>query len=299
MRVAVSGSNGLIGSALCAALVAHGDDVLRLVRRPVSGDNEAQWVPGSGLVDPTRVEGLDAVVHLAGAGIADGRWTAKRKEILWNSRIDATHGLVDSLGSLSRPPSRFLGGSAVGYYGNRGAERLDESSGPGDGFLADLCVAWEEEIDAAGSFADRVFALRTGIVLSTRGGALRKMLPPFKLGLGGRIGSGEQHMSWISIDDEIGSILHLLEADIASGPVNLTASAAVTNEVFTDALGRVLGRPTAMPLPAFMVKALFGQMGREALLGSQFVLPRRLRAAGYRFSHSDIDLALRHVLGRD
>jgi uncharacterized protein (TIGR01777 family) len=233
-----------------------------------------------------------------GAGIADGRWTARRKEILWNSRIDGTHGLVDSLSSLERPPRRFLGGSAIGYYGNRGAERLDESSGPGDGFLAELCIAWEEEIQAASAFAERVFALRTGIVLSVRGGALRKMLLPFKLGLGGRIGSGEQFMSWIAIGDQVGAIVHLLEAEIGSGPVNITATSPVTNKVFTEALGRALGRKTPFPLPTFMVKALFGQMGREALLGSQCVLPRRLRAAGYRFSYPDLELTLRHVLGR-
>ena len=299
MRVAVSGSNGLIGSALCHALSERGDQVVRLVRRQATRDEEAQWIPGSGIVDIDRVEGLDAVVHLAGAGIADGRWTAKRKEILWNSRIDGTHGLIDSLASLAQPPRRFLGGSAIGYYGNRGAERLDESSRPGSGFLADLCVAWEQEIDAASAFADRVFALRTGIVLSVRGGALRKMLLPFKLGLGGRIGSGEQYMSWIGIGDEVGAIVHLLEADLASGPVNLTGTNPVTNKIFTEALGRVLRRRTPFPIPAFMVKALFGQMGTEALLGSQCVLPRRLQAARYRFTYPDLELSLRLVLGRE
>jgi len=298
MRVAVSGASGLIGSALCAALTARGDDVVRLVRRPVAAADEAQWVPGSGLVDPDHVEGLDGVVHLAGSGIADGRWTAKRKESLWSSRIDGTRGLVDSLASLSQPPRRFLGASAIGYYGSRGAERLDESSGPGHGFLAELCVAWEGETEGAAAFAERVYPLRTGIVLSTRGGALRKMLLPFKLGLGGRIGSGEHHMSWIAIDDEVGASLHLLEAGIESGPVNLTAPEPATNAQFTEALGRTLGRPTPFPLPTFIVKALFGEMGQEALLGSQFALPRRLEAADYRFSLPDLELTLRHVLGR-
>lgn len=299
MRVAVSGSSGLIGSALCRALEARGDEVVRLVRRPVAeGANEAQWNPASGFFESPMLEGLDAVVHLAGAGIADKRWSPKRKDVLWNSRVAGTRNLVASLAQLSRPPRRFLGGSAIGYYGSRGVERLDESSDAGTGFLAELTVAWEAETEAAAAFAERVYMLRTGIVLSKAGGALRKMLLPFKLGLGGKVGSGQQCMSWIAIDDEVGAIVHLLEAELGSGPVNLTAPEPVSNAIFTQALGRVLGRPTAFPLPAFMVKALFGQMGEEALLGSQLVLPRRLEAVGYRFGQPEVEAALGHVLGR-
>lgn len=298
MRIAISGSSGLIGSALSQALESRGDEVVHLVRRSVAdAAREIQWDPGAGLADSAGAEGLDAVVHLAGAGIADKRWTARRKDEIWTSRVDGTRHLVESLGQLTRPPRRFLGGSAIGYYGSRGVERLDEASSAGDGFLGELCVAWEKATEAALGFAEHVYPLRTGIVLSTAGGALAKMLPPFKLGLGGRIGSGEQCMSWISLDDEIGAILHLLEADIESGPVNLTTAEPATNHEFTKALGRVLGRPTVFPLPALVVKTLFGEMGEEALLGSQYVLPRRLQDAGYRFEQPDLEAALEHALG--
>jgi uncharacterized protein (TIGR01777 family) len=300
MRVAVTGSSGLIGSALAPHLEKRGHEVLRLVRHDASGADEATWDPSGGLADPPRLENLDAVVHLAGVGIADRRWSAKRKAAIYDSRVSGTRHLVAALAALDRPPKRFLCGSAIGVYGNRGIEQLEEASPVGDGFLADLCVAWEREAATASAFAERVYSLRTGIVLTPRGGALGKMLTPFKLGLGGVIGSGEQCMSWITIDDQVGAIVHLLETDLEdsleSGPVNLTAPTPLTNREFTRALGLALGRPTMFPLPAFMVKALFGEMGVEALLGSQFVVPRRLQDNGYSFAQTDIDRALGHLL---
>ena len=296
MRVGISGSSGLIGSALASALGARGDSVVRLVRSGGGTDTEALWNPGMGLVETGPVEGLDALVHLAGVGIADKRWSAKRKKAIFSSRVDGTRRLVATCAELEQPPRQFLGGSAVGFYGSCSDQTLDETSRAGTGFLANLCQAWEKEAAAAEPWADRVYHLRTGIVLSTRGGALAKMLPPFRLGLGGILGSGAQYMSWISIDDEVAAILHLLDSDLASGPVNLTAPTPATNRELTKALGRALRRPTIFPLPAIMVTTLFGEMGREALLGSQRVLPRRLEGSGFQFAHSSLEAALERVL---
>jgi uncharacterized protein (TIGR01777 family) len=296
MRIAISGSSGLIGGALAKALAARGDEVVRLVREGGGTVSRVLWNPTSGLPDPSPLEAIDAVVHLAGAGIADKRWSESRKELLYSSRVVGTRSLVGSLGELARPPRRFLCGSAVGYYGDRGDEVLTEKSGDGSGFLAGLCVAWEKEAQAARAWAERVYSLRTGVVLSTAGGALPRMLPPFRLGVGGVLGSGEQYMSWISIADEVGAILHLLESEMSSGAVNLTAPAPSTNRFFTTALGRALKRPTIFPVPAFVIRTLFGQMGDEALLGSQRVMPERLQRHGYRFAHPDLDGALEAVL---
>lgn len=299
MRVAISGSSGLIGSALARALDARGDEVVALVRsRSDKAPSTALWNTEQGLAEREPVPGVDAVVHLAGAGIADKRWTAQRKRLIYSSRVDGTRNLVASLASLERPPNRFLCASAIGFYGDRGDEQLDESSDSGEGFLAEVCRAWENEARAAEEFASRVYQLRTGIVLAPDGGALAKMLTPFKLGLGGVIGSGRQYMSWISLDDEVGAILHLLDSEMESGPVDLTAPAPVTNREFTKALGRVLRRPTILPLPAFAVKLLFGQMGKEALLASQRVLPARLETDGYAFRHHALEPALTEVLER-
>lgn len=296
-RIAISGSSGLIGSALARALETRGDEVVPLVRsRRESDESSALWKADEGLLEREPLQGIDAVVHLAGAGIAEKRWTSERKRLIYSSRVDGTRNLVASLASLERPPRRFLCASAIGYYGDRGDERLDESSDAGEGFLADLCRAWENEARAAEEFCERVYQMRTGIVLATAGGALPKMLTPFKLGLGGVIGSGRHFMSWISIDDGVGAILHLLDSEIESGPVDLTAPAPVTNREFTKTLGAVLGRPTLFPLPAFAVKLLFGQMGEEALLASQRVLPARLESDGYAFRHRDLDRALSDVL---
>lgn len=297
MRIAISGSSGLIGSSVAGALRERGDEVVALVRsRRDTDETSALWSPDEGLLERDPVQGVDAVIHLAGAGIADKRWTAERKRLLYSSRVDGTRNLVASLASLERPPGRFLCASAVGFYGDRGDERLDETSDSGGGFLADLCRAWENEARAAAEFARRVYQMRSGIVLSTEGGALPKMLTPFKLGLGGRIGSGRHYMSWISLDDEVGAILHLLDSEMESGPVDFTAPSPVTNREFTRALGAALHRPTLFPLPAFAVELLFGQMGEEALLYSQRVLPRRLEEDGYCFRHEELAAALSDVL---
>ncbi len=250
MRVAISGSSGLIGSALTRALEDRGDEVVALVRsRSDNGASAALWKTDRGLLERDPVQGVDAVVHLAGAGIADKRWTPQRKKLIYSSRVDGTRNLVASLASLERPPRRFLCASAIGFYGDRGDERLDEGSDSGAGFLAEVCRAWENESRAAEEFAERVYQLRTGIVLAADGGALAKMLTPFKLGLGGVIGSGRQYMSWIALADEVGAILHLLDSEAESGPVNLTAPRPVTNREFTKTLGDALGRPTIFPLP--------------------------------------------------
>ena len=297
MRFAISGSSGLIGSALDAALVGRGHQVLRLVRSGGDSPTEVLWDPDSGIAEAAALEGLDAVIHLAGAGIADKRWSAARKKVLVDSRVVGTRSLVGALGQLDRPPRRFLSASAIGVYGERGDEILTEASERGSGFLADLCVAWEAEASAAKAWADRVFTLRTGIVLSRSGGALTKMLPPFRFGLGGVLGSGEQYMSWISIEDEVGAILHLLDSSMPSGAVNLTGPKPVTNREFTRALGSTLRRPTIFPVPAFAVRALFGQMGEEALLGSQRVTPAALEEDGFLFRHPTVTAALEAALG--
>ena len=296
MRIAISGSSGLIGSALADALEARGDEVVRLVRSGGGTASRALWSTSDGLREPGAVEGLDALIHLAGAGIADKRWSEARKELIRSSRVEGTRNLVASCAELDRPPRRFLCASAIGFYGDRGDEVLDETSAGGEGFLAEVCGAWECEA-AGADWAERVYRLRTGIVLSADGGALAKMLPPFRLGLGGVLGSGDQYMSWISLADEVGAMLHLLETDLPSGPVNLTAPTPATNREFTKTLGAALGRPTIFPVPAFAIKTLFGQMGEEALLGSQRVRSARLEEAGFGFRHPGLAAALEAVLG--
>lgn len=297
MKIGISGSNGLIGSALSAKLRDGGHQVLPLVRRPPASDSEVGWNPSAGLSDPASAEGLDVLVHLAGANIGEARWSDARKQLLRESRVDATSVLMESLQQLDLPPRRVLTASAIGYYGSRGDEVLDEGSAVGKGFLAELTADWEQAAMAAGSFAERTYALRSGVVLSTEGGALAKMLTPFKLGAGGIVGSGAQYMSWISLQDEVAAIIHLLTSDLDSGPVNLTAPTPATNREFTKALGSALGRPTVFPLPAFVVKTIFGEMGEELLLASTRVEPDRLKGDGFGFAQPGIDAALQAVLG--
>jgi uncharacterized protein (TIGR01777 family) len=298
MDVVVTGSSGLIGTALVEALRAHGHRPVRLVRRPAGGDDELTWDPGAGTIDAGGLEGVDAVVHLAGAGIGDHRWTDAYKREVLTSRTAPTALLARTLAGLRRPPSVLLSGSAVGYYGASETETFTEASPAGDGFLAEVCVAWEEATAPAAEAGIRVAHLRTGIVLSPRGGALRKTLPLFRLGLGGRMGSGRQWWSWIALDDEVGAILHLLGTPV-SGPVNLTAPAPATNAEFTRALGHVLHRPTLLPVPAFGPKLVLGAELADALLFSgQRVLPTVLQSSGYAFAHPELDGALRAVLDR-
>ena len=296
MDVLVTGSHGLIGSALIPRLRADGHRVARLVRGAPEGGDDVRWDPHAGTIDAAGLEGIDAVVHLAGAGIGDKKWTDDRKQLILESRTQGTSLLANTLAGLARTPSVLLSGSAIGVYGNRGDEVLTEASAPGSGFTAEVCAAWEAATAPAEAAGIRVAHLRTGIVLSTHGGALGRMLPPFKVGIGGRMGSGKQYMSWIAIDDEVGAIRHLLTADVA-GPVNLTAPNPATNAEFTAALGGALHRPTKLPTPMFPLKALYGgELVQSLLLDGQRVLPAALEASGYEFALPDLDGALRAVL---
>jgi uncharacterized protein (TIGR01777 family) len=299
MKVLVSGASGLIGSALVGLLTTGGHQVVRLVRHDGTRSAGAvQWDPAAGTIDAAALEGIDAVVHLAGENIASGRWTAAKKARIHDSRIDGTTLLVGALLGLRKPPKTLLAASAIGYYGNRDQDVVDEDSAPGAGFLADVCREWEAATEPAAARGIRVVTLRTGVVLAGIGGALATMLPPFKLGLGGPLGSGEQYMSWVAFDDVAGAILHALTTTSLSGPVNLVSPNPVTNRTFTKTLGQVLSRPAVVPLPAFAVKLLFGEMGEELLLASTRVEPHRLQQSEYPFRFPELEEALRHVLGR-
>ena len=297
MKIVVSGASGLIGTQLVAKLSSSGHEVVRLVRRsPKPG--EIQWNPKSGTLDAAALEGVDAVIHLSGAGIGDKRWTdGYRKEIL-DSRTATTALLATTMASLSRKPSVFLSGSAIGIYGARNDEQLTEVSTHGTGFLAEVCEQWEAAAKPAVDAGIRTVYLRTGIVLSPKGGALKKLLPLFKLGVGGKFGNGKQWQSWISIDDEIGAIEHLLTANV-SGAVNLTAPNPVTNAEFTKVLASVLKRPAIVPVPTFAPKILLGGELADALLFTgQRVIPAALNASGYMFKHTTLESAFRSLLSK-
>ena len=297
MKIVISGASGLIGTQLVAKLSNSGHEVIRLVRRsPKSG--EIQWNPKSGSLDAAALEGADAVIHLSGAGIGDKRWSdAYRKEIL-DSRTTTTALLATTIASLSRKPSVFLSGSAIGIYGARNDEQLTEVSTHGTGFLADVCKQWEAAAKPADDAGVRTVYLRTGIVLTPKGGALKKLLPLFRLGLGGKFGNGKQWQSWISIDDEIGAIEHLLTANV-SGAVNLTAPNPVTNAEFTKVLASILKRPAIVPVPSFAPKIVLGGELADALLFTgQRVIPAALNASGYSFKHTTLESALRSLLSK-
>jgi len=297
MKIVISGASGLIGTQLVTKLSSSGHEVVRLVRRsPKSG--EIQWSPKTGTLDAAALEGTDAVIHLSGAGIGDKRWSAAyRKEIL-DSRTDTTALLAKTIASLSRKPSVFLSGSAIGIYGARNDEQLTEVSTHGTGFLAEVCEQWEAAAKPAVDAGIRTVYLRTGIVLSPKGGALKKLLPLFKLGVGGKFGNGKQWQSWISIDDEIGAIEHLLTANV-SGAVNLTAPNPVTNAEFTKVLASVLKRPAIVPVPTFAPKILLGGELADALLFTgQRVIPAALNASGYMFKHTTLESAFRSLLSK-
>lgn len=301
VNVAITGSHGLIGTALTRALRGDGHRVLPVVRsNPTAGEPSIQWDPAAGTIDRGALRGLDAVVHLAGAGIADKRWTDDRKREILESRTAGTTLLAEALARLpgDERPSALVSGSAIGYYGDRGDDVLTETSGPGDLFLSEVCTKWELATRAAEDAGIRVAKIRTGIVLSSEGGALKKQLPLFKLFLGGRLGSGRQYQSWISIDDEVGAIRWLIDRDLA-GPFNLTAPEPVTNAVFTSTLAKVLGRPSFVPVPSFGPKLLLGgELAQELLFASERVVPEALTKAGFKFRHRDLETALRAVLGR-
>ena len=298
MRVAITGSTGLIGSALRPHLESLGHEVIRVVRGTSSG-TDISWAPAEGRIDRHSLDGVDAVVHLAGAGIADKRWTDDYKRELLESRTKGTTLISEAIASADNGPKVFLSGSATGIYGPRGNEDLTEQSAPGDGFLADICMQWEGATAPAEAAGVRVVHLRTGIVLSAEGGALKKQLPLFKFGLGGKMGSGDQWLSWISIDDEVAAITHLLTTDTA-GAVNLTAPKPVTNAEFTDILGDVLHRPTFLPIPKFGPKLLLGgELADNLLFTGQKVLPAVLDADdGFSFRHPDLATALQALLGK-
>lgn len=296
MDVAITGSSGLIGSALADALHARGDRVVPVARGAGLG---LRWDPDAGTIDAAGFEGLDAVVHLAGEGISEKRWTPDQKERIRESRERGTSLLATALAGLERRPSVLVSGSAVGWYGNRGEETLTEASAPppDDDFLAEVCRAWEAATGPAESVGIRTVHIRTGIVLSADGGALAQMLRPFRLGLGGRIGSGDQYMSWISIADEVRAILFALDSREVAGAINLTAPEPATNREFTRTLGEVLHRPTLLPTPLTALRLLYGrELVQHLLVGGARVLPQRLQAFGFEFEHPTLAGALRSLV---
>ncbi|HEX8769144.1 MAG TPA: TIGR01777 family oxidoreductase [Acidimicrobiales bacterium] len=296
MKVAITGSHGLIGSVLAENLTADGSHVTSVVRGR-AGPREVAWDPAAGTIDAAGLEGHDAVVHLAGAGIGDHRWTASYKAQVLDSRVKGTTTLARALATLERPPKVLASGSAVGYYGDRGDTELTEASAAGTGFLSEVVQQWEAAVAPAAEAGIRVVNIRSGIVMTGLGGALKKQLLPFKLGLGGRIGSGAQYLSWVSLDDEIGGIRHVLANESVRGPVNVTAPNPVTNAQFTKTLGTVLRRPTFIPVPTVALDVVLGrQLVREMLTSGQRVLPAVLQAHGYRFQHPTLDAALRAAL---
>jgi uncharacterized protein (TIGR01777 family) len=293
MRIIVSGASGLVGSALLSALGAAGHDVVQLIRPPRRpGSRDAVWDPATGQLDPAIVSGADAVINLSGSSISRNRWNTKVKEVLRSSRLDSTRTMVEAIGAAEQPPSLLVNASAVGYYGNRGDEVLDESSLPGSGFLSDLCRDWENAAASAGTGQTRVVALRLGIVVAD-GGALERMLLPFKLGLGGPIGSGRQFWAWIAIADVVGAIRFILDHGEVDGPVNLVSPEETRCADFSRTLGRVLRRPAVLPAPSFAVRAALGEMADELLLASARVRPSVLEKAGYDFRCPALEDAIR------
>lgn len=296
MKILITGASGLIGTALTAELIKQGHTTVSAVRREPRRNDEVQWNPTAGQINMSAFDGVDAVVHLAGAGIGDKRWTNDYKREILESRTLGTSTLADAMAQLTVKPKVFLSGSAIGIYGDRHDETLNESSAHGNGFLADVCEQWEAAAAPAAAAGIRTVLLRTGIVLSTKGGALKKQLPLFKLGAGGKFGNGKQWQSWISINDEVNAIIHLLTSSL-SGPVNLTAPTPVTNGTFTKTLASVVNRPALLPIPSFGPKALLGSELADALLYTgQFVTPDALLADGFSFEHPTLDVALRALL---
>ncbi|MFQ5962916.1 MAG: TIGR01777 family oxidoreductase [Candidatus Scalinduaceae bacterium] len=295
MKVAVTGTSGLVGSSLVSFLSKKDITVCKIFHEDLT-DNEISWKPENGDWDTAFTDGIDGIVHLAGENIATGRWTKEKKEKIKNSRIEGTKRLCEYVLKLPIPPSVFVCASAVGFYGDRGAEILNEDSSRGSGFLSDVCMGWEEAANTILNAGIRVVNVRFSMVLSNAGGALAKMLTPFKMGMGGKIGSGKQYMSWVAIDDVTGAIYHALTTDSLNGPVNVTSPNPVTNKEFTKTLGRVLNRPTVMPMPAFAARLAFGEMANELLLASTRVEPKKLLDAGYHFQYPELEDAIKHIL---
>ncbi len=297
LRVLISGGSGFLGTHLKAFLSAQGHSVCTLTRRPQAPD-QIRWDPSHGEIEIRRLERFDAVAHLAGASLTSGRWTNARKKELWSSRVDATRFLTEALGQLEKPPGILLSGSGIGYYGDRADSIVDEASPRGDGFLAELCEAWERAAASAQPFVERIGFLRTGVVLDSRGGALAQMLPPFRMGLGGPIGSGSQWFPWIALEDWIRAVAWCLFRRKAAGPINLVAPEATRQRAFAQALGNALERPALLPAPRFALRALFGEMADEALLSSIRAQPAKLAALGYPFARPRLERALEVGFGR-
>lgn len=297
MKILVSGSHGLVGSALIESLERDGGhEISRLVRHYPESASEIEWSPDRYSIALARIEGFDAVVHLAGESIAEGRWSEDKKKKIRESRIKGSKLLADALANLTNPPATLISASAIGYYGNRGDEVLTEASAPGNDFLADVCREWEATTALATEKGIRVVNTRFGIILDAHGGALAKMLPPFRMGVGGKIGSGKQWMSWIALADVVGAIKFALTNNSLTGPVNFVAPNPVTNAEFTKTLGKALSRPAIFPIPAFGLRLLFGEMADALLLSSQRVNPERLQTSGYQFRFSQLTAALQDVL---
>jgi uncharacterized protein len=296
LKIVISGASGLIGSELISSLPKDKHEILRLVRKPQAGPGEIRWNPLSGQLDKSALEGVDAVVHLAGENIASGRWTAAKKHRIRESRIRGTLFLARSLSQLFEPPKVLVSVSAIGYYGNRGEEELNEDSSPGKGFLPDLCREWEDATTPVTLRGTRVVIPRIGIVLSASGGALSLMLPVFRMGLGGRIGSGAQYMSWVAMEDLVGIINHAITCESLRGPVNAVSPNPVTNRSFSEILARILARPAFLSLPAFAARIVLGEMANEALLAGAKVSPAKLTQSKYKFKFPELESALRHIL---
>ncbi|MGA2745236.1 MAG: TIGR01777 family oxidoreductase [Candidatus Sulfotelmatobacter sp.] len=292
-RILVSGVSGPIGVALLSSLRTRGCEIARLVRGASTSEAQIAWNPAQP-ISPKTVSGFDAVIHLAGESIV-GRWTSEKKSKIRNSRVEGTRNLAQALAQTKNKPQVFICSSAIGYYGNRGDEVLNEQSASGSGFLPEVCREWEAATKAAADARIRTVQIRTGVVLSPKGGALGKMLMPFKMGIGGRIGDGRQWMSWIDVRDMVGAIHHILHSDL-QGPVNMVAPKPVTNAEFTKTLASVLSRPAIFPMPAFVVKLAFGEMGETVLLGSQRVEPAQLIGSGYQFHFRDLRASLENLL---
>jgi uncharacterized protein (TIGR01777 family) len=295
MRIAVTGASGLIGSALVRSLAFDGHEVRRLVRRAPAGDGEVRWDPAAGTVDTAGLAGCEAIVHLAGAGVGDRRWTEARKKVLVDSRVQGTDAIARAAASLDTPPRVLVCGSAVGYYGDTGDSWVDEDSPAGEGFLADLVQRWEAAAEPARAAGIRTVHARTGLVVSSAGGAWGRLFPLFKAGLGGRLGSGRQYWSFIALHDEIAALRHLIDTDGLSGPVNLTAPEPLTNREITAAMGRVLHRPTLAAVPAPALRIALGEFSGD-VLGSQRVRPGRLLESGFGYTFPGIDQAIRAAL---
>ena len=301
-RILISGSTGFIGNQLVCFLRTGGHDVVRLVRpntnrRLISDEEVIEWDPDTNRLNSTELENFDAIINLAGVGIGDKRWSKKRKNAILESRISATTLLSKTISHLNNPPHCFISSSAIGYYGDKGDYELDEESDAGSGFSATVAKQWEECTEYSKNAGVNTILLRTGIVISPSGGALSRMLLPFKMGVGGKIGSGKQYMSWVSHDDIVYAIHHLLMTDAASGAYNITSPNPVTSKQFAKTLGRVLRRPTIIPLPSFVIKILFGEMGKELLLEGQKAKPKRLIEEGFQFTHGNLDECLTDFLG--